>query len=33
MRPQALDYSIAFPCLGETGTSQAILDLLPTRSV
>jgi nicotinamidase-related amidase len=30
MRPQAHDYSIAnvFPRLGETGTTQAILDLL-----
>ncbi|MBS0530859.1 MAG: isochorismatase family protein [Proteobacteria bacterium] len=34
-RPQAHDYSIknVFPRLGETGTSQAIIDLLPARSV
>ena len=34
MRAEAHDYSIAkvFPRLGETGTSAAIIDLLPTRS-
>ena len=34
-RPQAHDYSISnvFPRLGETGTTQAILDLLPARSI
>ena len=34
-RPQAHDYSIGnvLPRLGETGTTQAILDLLPTRSI
>jgi nicotinamidase-related amidase len=33
-RPEAHDYSIknVFPRLGETGTSQEIIDLLPTRS-
>ena len=33
-RPQAHDYSISnvFPRLGETGTSQDIIDLLPARS-
>ena len=33
-RPEAHDYSIrnVFPRLGETGTSQAIIDLLRTRS-
>jgi nicotinamidase-related amidase len=33
-RPEAHDYSIAkiFPRLGETGTSQAIIDLLETRA-
>jgi nicotinamidase-related amidase len=34
MRPEAHDYSVrsVFPRLGETGTSQEIIDLLPTRS-
>ena len=34
MRPEAHDYSIknVFPRLGETGTSQEIIDLLQTRS-
>jgi nicotinamidase-related amidase len=34
MRPEAHDYSIksVFPRLGETGTSQQIIDLLPTRN-
>jgi nicotinamidase-related amidase len=34
MRPEAHDYSIKniFPRLGETGTSQEIIDLLATRS-
>jgi hypothetical protein len=34
MRPEAHDYSIknVFPRLGQTGTSQTIIDLLPTRS-
>lgn len=34
MRPEAHAYSIrnVFPRLGETGTTQAIIDLLPTRS-
>ena len=34
-RPQAHEYSVSnvFPRLGETGTSQAILHLLPARSV
>jgi nicotinamidase-related amidase len=34
MRPEAHDYSIAqvFPRLGETGTTQEIVDLLNTRS-
>ena len=34
MRPEAHDYSISniFPRLGETGTSQDIIDLLPKRS-
>src|SRR5580693_2032683 len=34
MRPEAHDYSIAnvFPRLGETGTTQAIVDLLEQRS-
>ena len=34
LRPEAHDYSIrnVFPRLGETGTSQQIIDLLPTRS-
>jgi nicotinamidase-related amidase len=34
MRPEAHDYSIAnvFPRLGETGASQEIIALLPTRS-
>ena len=34
MRPEAHDYSIknVFPRLGETGTSQEIIDLLATRS-
>jgi nicotinamidase-related amidase len=33
MRPEAHDYSIkdVFPRLGETGTSQEIIDLLPAR--
>lgn len=33
MRPEAHDYSIrnVFPRLGETGTTQAIIDLLPAR--
>jgi len=33
IRPEAHDYSIAnvFPRLGETGTTQAIIDLLGTR--
>ncbi len=33
-RPEAHDYSIAnvFPRVGETGTTQAIIDLLETRS-
>ena len=33
-RPEAHDYSIknVFPRLGETGTSQEIIDLLATRS-
>ncbi len=33
-RPEAHDYSIAnvFPRLGETGTAQAIIDILETRS-
>jgi nicotinamidase-related amidase len=35
VRPEAHDYSIrnVFPRLGETGTSQEIIDLLTTRSV
>jgi nicotinamidase-related amidase len=34
IRPEAHDYSIAnvFPRLGETGTTQAIIDLLQTRA-
>lgn len=34
MRPEAHDYSLknVFPRLGESGTSQEIIDLLPTRS-
>jgi nicotinamidase-related amidase len=34
LRPEAHDYSIrnVFPRLGETGTSQRIIDLLPARS-
>jgi nicotinamidase-related amidase len=34
MRPEAHDYSLknVFPRLGETGTSQEIVDLLPARS-
>ena len=34
-RPQAHEYSVTnvFPRLGETGTTQAILDLLPARSI
>ena len=34
MRPEAHDYSIrnVFPRLGETGTTQEIIGLLPTRS-
>jgi hypothetical protein len=34
MDPEADDYSIknVFPRRGETGTSQEIIDLLPTRS-
>ena len=34
-RPEAHDYSIrkVFPRLGETGMSQEIIDLLPTKSV
>ena len=34
LRPEAHDYSIrnVFPRLGETGTSQQIIDLLPTGS-
>jgi nicotinamidase-related amidase len=34
LRPEAHDYSIknVFPRLGETGTSQQIIDLLPPRS-
>jgi nicotinamidase-related amidase len=34
MRPEAYDYSIrnVFPRLGETGATQQIIDLLPTRS-
>jgi nicotinamidase-related amidase len=34
-RPEAHDYSLknVFPRLGETGTSQQIIDLLTTRSV
>jgi len=34
MRPEAHDYSIrnVFPRLGETGTSQDIIDLLPART-
>jgi nicotinamidase-related amidase len=34
LRPEAHDYSIAnvFPRLGETGTTQAIVDLLEQRS-
>jgi nicotinamidase-related amidase len=34
VRPEAHDYSIrnVFPRLGETGASQEIIDLLPTRS-
>jgi nicotinamidase-related amidase len=34
MRPEAHDYSIrnVFPRLGETGVTQAIIDILPTRS-
>ena len=34
MRPEAHDYSIrnVFPRLGETGATQEIIDLLPTRS-
>ena len=34
IRPEAHDYSIknAFPRLGETGTSQEIIDRLPARS-
>nr|WP_246285460.1 isochorismatase family protein [Nguyenibacter vanlangensis] len=33
MRPEAHDYSIRniFPRLGETGTSQEIIELLPAR--
>ena len=33
-RPEAHDYSLnrVFPRLGETGTSQDIIDRLPTRS-
>jgi nicotinamidase-related amidase len=33
-RPEAHDYSIAnvFPRLGETGSTQAIVDLLETRN-
>jgi len=33
-RPEAHDYSLSrvFPRLGETGTSQGIIDRLPTRS-
>ena len=33
-RPEAHDYSIknVFPRLGETGTCQEVIDLLPTRS-
>lgn len=35
MRAEAHDYSIAkvFPRLGETGTTQEIIDLLPMRSI
>jgi len=34
MRPEAHDYSLAqvFPRLGETGTTQEIIDLLNQRS-
>jgi nicotinamidase-related amidase len=34
LRPEAHDYSIrnVFPRLGETGATQEIIDLLPTRS-
>jgi hypothetical protein len=34
LRPEAHGYSIAnvFPRLGETGSTQAIVDLLETRS-
>jgi hypothetical protein len=34
MRPEAHDYSIrnVFPRLSETGATQEIIDLLPTRS-
>jgi nicotinamidase-related amidase len=34
LRAEAPDYSIrnVFPRLGETGTSQQIIDLLPSRS-
>jgi nicotinamidase-related amidase len=34
MRPEAHDYSISsvFPRIGETGATQDIIDLLPTRS-
>ena len=34
LRPEAHDNSIAevFPRLGETGTTQEIIDLLPARS-
>lgn len=34
-RPEAHEYSIkhVFPRLGETGTTQEIIDLLDTRSV
>ncbi len=34
LRAEAHDYSIrnVFPRLGETGTSQQIIDLLPTGS-
>jgi nicotinamidase-related amidase len=34
-RPEAHDYSIrnVFPRLGETGTTQEIIDLLETRSL
>jgi nicotinamidase-related amidase len=35
VRPEAHDYSLrnVFPRLGETGTSQEIIDLLSTRDV